>query len=177
MGAFSPGIKVSGLNIDSRQGDKAVIEILQSFHGNINISGNAVISKRGNLTGSEIEAADIPDIVPALSIVAAGAKGVTIIRNVSGLRYKESDRIRAIIDMIHSLGGAAEYRNNHLIITGKGMLHGGVINSYGDHRIAMAGAVASCICKGEVEILDYRCTDKSYPDFWDDFKGLEAVKD
>ncbi len=175
MGAFSPGIDVLGLDINSKQGDRVILDILRGFHGNIDISGSVVVSKGGKLEGQDIEAGDIPDMVPVISVLAAAAKGTTRIKNVSRLHYKESDRIKAIIDMIHSLGGYIEYRDNQLIITGKGKLQGGVINSCKDHRIAMAGAVSSCICTGKIEILEYKCTDKSYPKFWEDFNKLEII--
>ena len=110
--------------------------------------------------------------MPPLAVVAASKRGVTVFKNAGRLRLKESDRLVSVSDMINSLGGKAEILGDSLKITGNGRLSGGVVNSYSDHRIVMASAVASVISDGEIKILGAEAADKSYPSFFDDFKTL-----
>ena len=125
----------------------------------------------------EIDAEHIPDLVPILSVYAAGKKDTTRIHNVSRLRIKESDRINSVCDMITSLGGDIEANDNEIVIHGKGYLDGGVVNSYNDHRIVMSAAIASCICKNKVIIRGCEAVNKSYPNFFNDFNSLGGKAD
>ncbi len=120
----------------------------------------------------EIDAMEIPDLVPALSIYAAKKETDTVIYNINRLRIKESDRVVSIEAMIKSLGGEISVEEDKMIIHGTGGLHGGVVKSYNDHRIVMSAAVASCFCKESVIIHDAHSVDKSYPNF---FKDLEKL--
>jgi len=127
----------------------------------------------GPLTALDIDAAAIPDLVPVLSVVAAAAAGTTRIYNAGRLRLKESDRIRTVLDLLHSLGADAEETADGLLIHGGKPLTGGTVDSCNDHRIAMAAAVASILCSGEVTILQAEAVEKSYPSFWGDFAQLK----
>ena len=149
-------IECDNLNPLSSQGDKDVINILNSF-------GNDFV---------KIDAANIPDLVPVLSVTAASLNGKTVIENAERLRIKESDRLLATCKLINSLGGKAEETSGGLIIAGTGQLKGGCVDSYNDHRIAMSAAVASLICTKPVILTGAEAVAKSYPSFWDDFVSL-----
>ena len=113
---------------------------------------------------------DMPDMVPTLAVVAAFAEGTTVIRNVSHLKAKESDRLVAVVNELVKLGIDARCSSDELIVTG-GTPRGAEIKTYGDHRIAMSFAVAGLVTPG-VFIRDENCVNKSFPDFWDVFEGL-----
>ncbi len=144
-------IKISGLD-NSLQRDSKIVSLLPM--------------------PDEIDAKDIPDIVPVLCVAACGLNKITKFINTKRLKIKESDRVKTTCELINNLGGKAEYDDNSITIYGKGFLDGGTINSYNDHRIAMSAAVASTICKNEVIIKDAYSINKSYPTFYEHFKNL-----
>ena len=107
-----------------------------------------------------------------LSVVASLAEGETRIVNAGRLRLKESDRLSSTAALIRSLGGEAEELEDGLVIRGKAQLTGGSVDSWGDHRIAMAAATAACGCTAPVELSGAQAVNKSYPRFWEDFNAL-----
>lgn len=151
--ALGSHITVNGLNSCSAQGDRAIVGLLEKLEENIPIS-----------------CSDIPDLVPILAIVAAGKQGA-VFTDIARLRLKESDRVAAVIAMIRALGGKAEADENTLTVYG-GRLEGGKAESFGDHRIAMAAAIAATVCKQPVTIMGADCVKKSYPQFWKDYTKL-----
>ena len=151
--ALGNNLTVTNLDPRSPQGDRVISELLPALEEHIHI-----------------DAADIPDLVPVLSVVAAGKKGA-VFTNINRLRLKESDRVKAIIEMLESLGGKADASENSLIIYGTG-LTGGTVNSHNDHRIAMAAAVAATICINPVTVLGADAVSKSYPAFWEEYRKL-----
>lgn len=174
-GALSyEGVSVRGLDSCSAQGDRAILDILQRFGADVHQNDSVVTVTRAELHGTDIDAGAVPDLIPVLSVVAAAAKGETRIYNASRLRLKESDRILSIYEMLSSLGANVAVQEDSIIIQGTGRLIGGRVNSFNDHRIAMAAAIAAPICENDVEITDSRCVEKSYPAFWRDLDSLEA---
>lgn len=161
-----------GLDLGSNQGDKAIVEILRQFGTKVSCEGDRVIISHETLCGIEVDAGDIPDLVPVLAVVAAAAKGQTVIRNAERLRMKESDRLATVTLMLRSLGAEICESHDGLIINGNSTLCGGKIDSFGDHRIAMAAAVASIICANSVEISNAGAVNKSYPKFFEHLKKL-----
>ena len=155
-GALGNPITVTGLYSDSVQGDRAILHLLPALEAY-----------------STIDAADIPDLVPILAVTAAAKKGA-IFTNIRRLRLKESDRVSAIIDMITALGGTAEATENTLTVQGTGFT-GGTLDTRGDHRIAMAAAIAATVCASPVTILGAEAIIKSYPTFWDVYKSLGGI--
>lgn len=151
--ALGSEVHVDGLRENSVQGDKAVCELLPRLRENISFS-----------------AADTPDLVPVLAVVAAANRGA-VITDIARLRLKESDRVAAIVDLLNSLGGHAVATENELTIYPAPLL-GGTVDARNDHRIAMAAAVASTVCTRPVTILDAQCVSKSYPAFWKEFTRL-----
>ena len=177
MGALSEeGVLVQGLDPSSVQGDRAVLEVLRRFGAEVSVGEEGVFVVKDRLRGIELDAAQIPDAVPALAAVAALCEGDTRIFNAGRLRLKESDRIRSTVSMIRALGGAAEEGQDSLTIHGRPSLEGGDVDSFGDHRIAMAAAVAACGCRGPVTVAEPACVAKSYPLFWDDLAQLRLIR-
>ena len=166
------GITCTGLDIHSRQGDRAMLDILARFGASIEISNFAVTVSKGELRGIEIDAGDIPDLVPILSVVAAAAKGETVIRNAGRLRGKESDRLAAATSVLSELGTDIKETKDGLIIHGGIRLKGGTVSSWRDHRIAMSAAIAAVLCDGPVIIQDAGAVNKSYPGFFDERSKL-----
>lgn len=146
-------VQVHGLNEQSVQGDRAVTTLLEQLRKNITFS-----------------AADIPDLVPILAVVAAATDGC-VMEDVARLRLKESDRLAAVTDMITALGGKAIAEDDRLRIF-PAPLVGGIVDARNDHRIAMAAAVASTVCSRPVTVLGAQCVRKSYPNFWKEFTRL-----
>lgn len=175
IGALSKeGVLVEGLNPDSSQGDKAVLDILKNFGAEVTAKEEGIFVRGGNLRGITIDAAPIPDLIPVLSVVASAAAGTTEVIHAGRLRLKESDRLTSTTQTLLTLGADIRELEEGLIIQGKASLDGGCISSFGDHRIAMSAAVASCVCTKDVVIQGSECTNKSYPRFWEDFGDLEA---
>ena len=173
MGALSKkGMSVSGLSASSLQGDRTVLDVLRRFGAEVHVDENVIRVRRGALKGCVIDAAPIPDLIPVLSVAASAAEGETRVVNASRLRLKESDRLQSTAQLINNLGGDVTELEDGLIIRGVGKLDGGSIESFGDHRIAMSAAVASCICRGAVTVQGSECVQKSYPRFWEDFGAL-----
>lgn len=171
-GALSEdGITVSPLNTSSAQGDRKIVEILEGFGADIKICNDKITVKKKNLTCCTVDASDIPDLVPIISVVAAASRGSTVIENTARLRFKESDRVMAVCKMLESLGIKAEAHENHMVIHG-GRLTGGTVDSYNDHRIAMSAAIASSVCEGDVTVVNAEAVNKSYPDFFENISNI-----
>ena len=147
-------LNLHGLDPDSPQGDRAVLGILPLLH-----SG-----------APRVSAADIPDLVPILSVAAASNHGA-VFTDIRRLRMKESDRVASVMAMLKSLGGRAEADDNTLTVFPSGFT-GGVVDSFNDHRIAMSAAIAATVCTGPVTVLGAECVSKSYPGFWEEYRRL-----
>ncbi|MCL2070204.1 MAG: 3-phosphoshikimate 1-carboxyvinyltransferase [Treponema sp.] len=174
-GAIGKGaITCTGLDPASRQGDRAIVELLEAFGAHVSRKPDAVTVSPGALRGTDIDAGNTPDLVPVLAAVASVAEGKTTIRNAGRLRIKESDRLRTVTELLSSLGADIMETEDGLVITGKKSLAGGETESYGDHRIAMCAAVLSSVCDGPVVIRDAQAVRKSYPGFFEDFSALGA---
>ncbi len=167
-------ISISGLDINSRQGDSAVLSMLKSFGARVTSDGDMLTVYPSKLRGIEIDAKNIPDLVPILSVTAAMAEGETRIYNAGRLRIKESDRIASTAALLRNLGADVTETEDGLRICGGG-LHEGEVSSFGDHRIAMAASVAACAADGEVMIKDAHVVAKSYPAFFEDYAALGGV--
>ena len=175
-GALLPeGIRVKGLNPHSLQGDKQILEILAQFGAVVNIEEEGITVKKGELNGIRIDARQIPDMVPALAVVAAAATGKTEIVNAERLRIKESDRLKTVAENLKALGADIEELAAGLVIRGSGALSGGQADSYNDHRIAMMAGIASILCTETVTLKGADAVNKSYPGFWADLEALELA--
>lgn len=168
------GVTCTGLNFGSCQGDMAILRYLERFGASVSYEGDRVSVTHAKMRGIEINAADTPDIVPLLALVASVAVGETVITNAGRLRFKESDRLRAVTKTLGALGADITELDEGLVIRGREMLNGGTVDSYGDHRIVMMAAVASVACKNPVTINAAEVVNKSYPDFFRDFELLNG---
>lgn len=166
------GVEVRNLNPDSVQGDKAIVNVLSDMGAKINKTENGFLADVSSLHGCRVDASQIPDAVPVIAAVAATADGETVICNAERLRLKESDRIESVASMLRSLGAEVETTADGLIIIGKPSLSGGETDSFGDHRIVMAAAVAAQKCKNPVTITNAQAVGKSYPAFFEDYNSL-----
>ena len=174
MGALSDeGVTVQNIPEHTSQGDKRIIDILRLFGADVAVSGDSVTVKKGRLTACTVDAAEIPDLVPVVSTVAAAAEGDTRIINAARVRLKESDRLMTTATLLRSLGASVEELPDGLISHGGKPRHGGTIDSFNDHRIAMSAAVAAGICENDVTVDGAECTEKSYPGFWEDLEKME----
>lgn len=171
-GALGEGVTCTGLQMESLQGDKAITHLLASF-GAIAAYGETTVSFRhGPMHGIEIDASQIPDLVPILAVAATAAEGTTRIFGAQRLKIKESDRLKTVSDMLSTLGAMITETEDGLIIQGGNPLGGGTISSAGDHRIAMSAAIASMLCSAPVIVEGAQAVNKSYPKFWDHFACL-----
>lgn len=171
-GILGEEIQSENLNIASLQGDRVVINLIKEMGGDIVIKDNLVKSIASQTKGITIDASQCPDIVPILTVLAALSEGETRIINASRLRIKESDRLKAISTELNKLGADVKELEEGLVINGVESLTGGIVDSWNDHRIAMALAIASIKCTGNVTITNSDVVNKSYPHFWQDFKSL-----
>lgn len=172
-GALSENpVKCFGIRKSSLQGDKAICEVLSRFGAKVAWQEDFAEACKAGLSAAEIDASDIPDLVPIIAAVASVARGKTVIKNAERLRIKECDRLRAVSKTLGALGADITETADGLIIVGKERLFGGEIDSCNDHRIAMTAAIASIVCESEVKILGAEAVNKSYPTFFEDFKKL-----
>ncbi|MEG1496531.1 MAG: 3-phosphoshikimate 1-carboxyvinyltransferase [Clostridiales bacterium] len=170
--ALNGSITVMGLNPKSTQGDKKILDILKEMGAEVSINQNSITVTHKNLNAIEIDAGDIPDLVPVLAMVATLAQGTTNIINAKRLRLKECDRLFAMNQCITMLGGDIKETEDGLIIKGGTHLIGGKVKSFKDHRIAMSAAIGSVVAKNPIIIEDAEAVEKSYPHFFHDFQEL-----
>lgn len=170
-GALNGDVTLKGLDVNSTQGDKEIVDILKQFGADIEIGNDYIRAKRSDLNGIEIDVTDIPDTVPALAVAAAFAKGTTVIKGGERLRLKESDRIESVVSNLKRLGVAVEEKPDGMIITG-GNAKGALLEGYNDHRIPMAFSIAALCAKGKTVITDANSINKTYPSFFEDYNKL-----
>ncbi len=171
-GALSGGVACTGLDAQSRQADLAIAALLRRFGAAVEASTERIFAAPGELTPQDIDVSEFPDLFPILAVLACGAKGTSTLYNAARLRLKESDRIACVAQMLRDLGAEVSEAPDALAVTGRGELSGGETQSFNDHRIAMAAAAASVLCRGDVILRDAQAVSKSYPAFFDDFTAL-----
>ena len=159
-------IDIRGLNENSYQGDKKIIEICRKI----------VYNENGRLKPFTVSAADIPDLVPILAVLGSFCGGESRIIDAARLRLKESDRLAAMEETLNALGGDVTATADSLIINGKESLAGDAeVSAHNDHRIAMAMAIAATRCEKPIVIRGAECVRKSYPDFWEVYRSLGGI--
>jgi 3-phosphoshikimate 1-carboxyvinyltransferase len=166
-GAVNGNIKVTGLNTSSLQPDMAVLEALESAGADLNINSNSVEIKKSSLKGFTFDASRCPDLFPPLAALALFCEGATEIQGARRLKHKETDRSVTIKEELAAIGGDIEIDDDSMIIR-KSQIAGGDTSSRGDHRIAMACAIAALKSSGPVSIEDAEAVNKSYPQFFND---------
>ncbi len=185
-GALSGKVSLTGLDPCSVQGDRGILEVLEAFGARLTweteektgpATGASVITcssgERHNIT---VDLTRMPDSLPILAVLAASADtGVSYFTNGRRLRLKESDRLHTVAAMITDLGGRVRELPDSLEVFGTGGLQGGTTSSFGDHRLAMAAAVAAVISNSPVVIEDAQAVEKSYPGFYEDLKKTGGI--
>lgn len=174
-GAIGCDIVCTGLSDDSLQGDREIIDIIERAGGIIERTEEGIRAKHtGNMHGITVDVRNIPDLVPILAVLFSFCKGESRIINAGRLRMKESDRLAAISSELRHLGANVIEESDALRITGVQTLECKTVSAWGDHRIAMATAIAACRCEGsELTIVGaIPAVKKSYPDFFDVYKKL-----
>lgn len=172
LGAVSGKVTVKGVAKDSTQGDKKCAEILARFGAKVTQLDNEATVEKGELKAITIDASQIPDLVPVLSVCAAFAEGTTKIINAERLRIKECDRLKATAELINNLGGKVKELSDGLEITGVSSLKGGNVNGYNDHRIVMSAAVCAARSDEDITATFAMSINKSYPDFYIDYNSI-----
>ena len=177
--ALGNNIEVQDLSLDSLQGDKEVVDILERMGVNFINSENGIKSEvKSGINSTIIDGSQCPDIIPVLAATSALAKGTTEIINAGRLRIKECDRLAAFNSELSKLGVNIVEKEEGLIIEGTDSLEGGIeVWSHKDHRIAMTLAIVATKCKKPIIIKDYECIAKSYPNFFEDYKMLGGKVD
>jgi len=173
-------IRITNMPSKPIQGDAAFVDLLEKMGCVVDRSSRGTTVQGpglGRLKAIEVDMSKWPDIVPTLAVVAAFAKGKTIITNVEHLRVKETDRITAVVNELNRLGCRAEELPDGLVVHGNGgALKGAVVRTYDDHRIAMCFAVASLLVPG-IEFDDRDVVQKSFPKFWQYWERLKQELD
>ena len=161
--AIGADLEIMGLNPESLQGDREILKITEEF------------SRTGK--AFDINASQIPDLVPILTVLACFADGTSYIRGCERLKIKECDRLAVTSEELNKLGGKVRVENDTLVIEGVKELNGGECDCHTDHRIPMSLAIASQRCKNSVILNGAECVSKSYPTFFEDFRKLGGIAD
>lgn len=170
--AFGGSVVIDNMNFNSKQGDKACAELFAQFGCQIERKNGLLTARGSKLHGIDINAENIPDLVPILACTAALCEGTTTIMGAARLRIKESDRLAAVTQNLTALGADVTELPDGLIISGKPQLHGGTISGFNDHRIVMAFAMTALKATEPVIISDRESINKSYPNFFEDYINL-----
>lgn len=176
-GVLNDTIVLRGLNQNSLQGDREILNIATAMDANISSEGEHINVTASQTKGTIIDASQCPDLVPILAVLGALSKDKTEIVNAQRLRIKESDRLKAISTELNKIGAHITETIDGLIINGVDTLNGGIVDSWNDHRIVMALAIASTRCKEPLIIKNCNAVNKSYPEFWQDFISLGGIVD
>lgn len=171
-GALGGKVTVTGMDMDDPQGDKAIVDILRRAGADVTCNGTEITVSKSELKGCEVDMGMVPDLFPITAILLATAEGDSRLYGAPQLKFKESNRIETVVNLINDIGGDAEATDDGCIVHGKPKLSGGSIVHKGDHRIMMSAAVASIVCEGPVTMDDVECCAVSYPGFPEAMESL-----
>ena len=175
--AGSKPVTCTGLDYErSAQGDRRIVDVLRHMGADITTATGSVTARPSRLIATQIDCADIPDLVPIMAVAAAKAQGTTLFDNIRRLRIKESDRVQSIMELLSGAGISAYATDNTLTVTG-GPARGFAYDPAGDHRMAMAAAILASVGNVRISISNAECTAKSYPAFFDDFNAMNCNVD
>ncbi len=172
--AMATGGSVTVANaVATRQPDSGIVAVFEQMGAEVSADaeGGVTVARPGELLGVDVDVALMPDQVPALAVLGALAFGTTTLRHVSVSRGHETDRVAAITSELRRLGSTLEESDDTLVIHGGHRLHGGVVDTYDDHRMAMALSSLAAVVDG-VSIKDPSCVRKTYPGYWSDAASL-----
>ncbi|MBS3068994.1 3-phosphoshikimate 1-carboxyvinyltransferase [Candidatus Micrarchaeota archaeon] len=172
-GAIAGEVKVEGLAQKSLQADRVIVDALKDAGATVLQEENAITVAKASLRALEFDATDCPDLFPPLVALACSCKGRSVLRGAGRLKNKESDRAAALVKEFTAMGAKVGVQGDEMRVEG-GELKGGSVQSHGDHRIAMACAVAALASNTDVQIQDAQCVAKSYPNFFGDLEKLRV---
>jgi 3-phosphoshikimate 1-carboxyvinyltransferase len=170
--AIAGEICLKGINNNSTQGDKQIVNVLKACGAFVEEGDNEISVKKEALNAFEFDATDVPDLFPPLVSLAVNCNGISKIKGVSRLKHKESDRANTLKSEFEKLGATIKLNGDFMEIEGT-KLTGEKVHSHNDHRIAMALAVAALTTDGEVVIEKSEAVAKSWPNF---FEKLEEIR-
>jgi len=170
LGALAGEVTVTNLDIDTFQADKKIIDILMAMGADIRVNGEKITVRESPLKAVEVDLSDCIDLLPTVAVLAAVARGTSLLYGIGRARIKESDRIRAVRADLERMNVTVKEGKDSLSITGT-WPSGAVIDSFSDHRIAMAFGILGTLV-GQTEIEGAECVDKTYPDFWSVLKNI-----
>ena len=174
-GAISgTGVTVRGIGARSIQGDVAFTEVLSRMGADVSIGQDTITVRPGLLTGQDLDLNHIPDAAMTAAMLALFARGQTVIRNIANWRVKETDRLTAMATELRKCGAVVDEGSDYIAIDPPAILTSATIETYGDHRIAMCFSLLA-LGGVPVTILDPGCVAKTFPDYFDVFKGLIAA--
>jgi 3-phosphoshikimate 1-carboxyvinyltransferase len=169
--AIAGEAEVLNLDYRSKQADKKIIDVLKSAGAEVSVKEKSVFVKKKNLDAFKFDATDCPDLFPPLVCLAVACDGISIIKGVSRLKHKESDRAETLQKEFEKAGVRIEIVDDNMKVYGSG-IYGTTIDSRGDHRIAMAAGVMNLVSEGEIVINGKNAVGKSYPHFFQDLRNL-----
>ncbi len=172
--ALSHQVRINGLNVLSKQADRAMLEALSLANCEVNFENDALNIKGDLRTAFEFDATNCPDLFPALVTLAAFCNGTSIIKGANRLSNKESNRALVLQKEFGKLGVKIELQSDEMFIHGGGELHAAEVDAHNDHRIAMCLAIAATKISGGLIINGKDAVNKSYPDFWSDLSKLST---
>jgi 3-phosphoshikimate 1-carboxyvinyltransferase len=165
-------VTVRGLDLNSPQGDKAILQHLRSFGATVSLGKDSAKVSGGELEGTEIDVRHTPDLFPVLAVLGSVASGRTVLKGGENLRAKESDRIATTTTFLRDMGARIVPRDDGCEVVGGDKLHGTTVQTEGDHRILMAAAIAGLVSSSETRIDDNDSFNVSYPGFLRDMLQL-----
>ena len=182
--AIHPNAELTTMDVGMNPTRIGALEVLRAMGARVTVSNMRtegsepvadVTVASSSLTGTTIKGAIIPaliDEIPILAVAAAMATGQTVIADAAELKAKETDRIQTVVEALQAMGVRVEATSDGMIIEGRGHLDATQVDSHGDHRLAMAWAVAALVARGEMHIAGSEAVDVSYPDFWRDIAAI-----
>lgn len=185
-GAIANTSEITLENVGLNPTRSGIIDVLKQMGATLEIEESTsfgeepvgtITIRNSSLQGIEVSGHLIPrliDEIPIIALLATQANGVTVIKDAAELKVKETDRIMAVVTELKKLGAEIEATDDGMIIKGPTKLSGGQINSYGDHRIGMMGAIASVISSSSIEVNDPSCISVSYPNFFEHLKMVST---
>jgi len=170
LGAVGGEVAVENLNPESLQGDKVILDFLRDMGAFVTVNEKSVTVRRSRLNGIKADLSNCLDLLPTMSVLAAATDGVSELSGIERARLKESDRVSALREGLEGMAIKVKEERNKLTITGSEP-KGSVIDSKGDHRIAMAFSILGSLA-GETIINNAECVSKTYPEFWNKLKSI-----
>ncbi len=171
-GAIAGEVTVKGLDPESTQADKKILEALLQSGAKLEVQADHIICQKSDLTAFSFDATHCPDLFPPLVCLAAHCKGQSQISGVHRLIHKESNRAEALLTEMRKLGLEIQIEGDQMLITGCQTIQSAEVDSHNDHRIAMSAAIVGLPGQVMIGIQDAQCINKSYPEFYEDLKQI-----